>query len=179
MATSLPKISLTPVQLAYHVTDPREAAADHASKLGWGPFFVMEDIPLEYARHRSEARKFRHSSAYGQAGRMMVEFIAQLDDEPSALRDMFTRNETGLHHIACFVDDLAGAKLAFAQNGFAMALDAKTRTGVEFVMVDTRHTLGHMLELYEPSAQLVNFYDFVANKATGWDGERPVRMLRV
>lgn len=177
MPKTLPKISLTPVQLAYHVADPQAAAAERAASLGWGPFFVMEHIALDYARHRGIERPFRHSSAYGQAGKLMVELISQDDDEPSALRDMYSRNETGLHHVACFVTDLAEARLAFVEAGFALALEARTTTGVDFVMVDTRDTLGHMLELYEPCESLVKFYDFVAHKAAGWDGSRPVRVL--
>lgn len=174
----LPKISLTPVQLAYHVPEPKAAAAEFAERLGWGPFFVMEHIALDYARYRGTARAFHHSSAYGQAGKLMVELIAQDDDEPSALRDMFQRDQTGLHHVACFVADLNSARRSFVDEGFALALEACTTTGVEFVMVDTRDTLGHMLELYEPGEQLIQFYDFVAQKAHSWDGSRPVRILK-
>lgn len=177
MPRTLPAISLTPVQLAYHVADLQAAAAERATSFGWGPFFVMTDIPLDYARHRGIDRPFRHSSAYGQAGKLMVELISQVDDEPSALRDMYQRDDSGLHHVACFVDDLSQAKAAFTEAGFALALEARTRTGVEFVMVDTREALGHMLELYEPCESLTKFYDFVAYKATGWDGSRPVRLL--
>lgn len=178
MSKTLPNVSLTPVQLAYHVAEPRTAAQDYAARLGWGPFFIMENIPLEYARHRGELRAFHHSSAYGQAGRLMVELISQVDDQPSALRDMFQRHESGLHHMACFVDNLAEARERFATAGFEFALEARTLTGVEFVMVDTRSVLGHMLELYEPSEQLVKFYDYVAHKAKDWNGERPVRILQ-
>jgi hypothetical protein len=175
---ALPKISLTPVQLAYHVADPEAAAAEYAEHSGWGPFFVMQHIPLDYARHRGTERPFRHSSAYGQAGKMMVELIAQDDDEPSALRDMFTRDQTGLHHVACFVSDLNQACEAYTRAGYALALEARTTTGVDFVMIDTRETLGHMLELYEPCEPLIKFYDFVAHKANTWDGSRPVRILQ-
>lgn len=178
MSKPLPPISLRPVQIAYHVPDPCAAAVEHSRALGWGPFFVMENIALDYALHRGVARDFRHSSAYGQAGSLMVELISQVDEQPSALRDVFKRDQTGLHHVACFVPNLQDACHAYVAAGFELALQAKTCTGVEFVMVDTRNTLGHMLELYEPSEQLVSFYDFVARKAQGWTGERPVRFLQ-
>jgi len=34
-----------------------------------------------------------------------------------------------------------------------------------------------MLELYEPTAQLAGFYDFVADAAKGWDGRDLLREL--
>jgi hypothetical protein len=51
-------------------------------------------------------------------------------------------------------------------------------TGVDFAMIDTVTTLGHMLELYEPDKALEDFYAFVRRKAEGWDGSHPVRVLR-
>lgn len=138
----------------------------------------MEHIALTYSRYRGTERPFRHSSAYGQAGKLMVELISQEDDEPSALRDMYRRHESGLHHVACFVTDLSAACKAYAAAGFAMALEARTITGVDFVMIDTRESLGHMLELYEPCQPLTQFYDYVAHKAQSWDGTRPVRALK-
>jgi hypothetical protein len=44
-------------------------------------------------------------------------------------------------------------------------------------MVDLTAALGHMLELYEPSTDLLRFYAHVRRSAEGWDGERPVRRL--
>ena len=60
----------------------------------------------------------------------------------------------------------------------AIALDARTRTGVDFAMLDLSASLGHMLELYEPNEDLRRFYAHVRRCADGWDGQRPVRLLR-
>ena len=37
---------LNPVQIAYHVPNPEQAAAEYARKFGWGPFFLFPHIPL-------------------------------------------------------------------------------------------------------------------------------------
>lgn len=174
-ARGLPQ--LRPVQVAYHVPDPVAAAERCARDFGWGPFFLMEHIALERAAWRGRPAEFDHSSAYGQAGGMMVELITQHNDGPSALRDLYAPGESGLHHVACFVPDLAAALDAFAARGNAIALDARTATGVDFAMVDVVAELGHMLELYEASEPLAKFYEYVRRKSLDWDGREPVRRL--
>lgn len=171
--------ALQPVQIAYHVPDPEAAAERCARDFGWGPFFLMEHIPLERSVHRGTPRRFDHSSAYGQAGELMIELITQHDDSPSALRDMYGPNETGIHHMAYFVSDLRAALDEFSARGAAIALDARTSTGVDFAMIDQVGRLGHMLELYEAGEDLRRFYAHVRKSAAGWDGSRPLRRLRV
>jgi catechol 2,3-dioxygenase-like lactoylglutathione lyase family enzyme len=168
---------LKPVQLAYHVPDPAAAAEQAAREQGWGPFFMLEHIPLEWARHRGRPAVFDHSSAYGQGGDVMIEFISQHGDAPSALRDMYAAHERGMHHVATFVPDVRAAAAAYVAAGLELALEARTATGVEFTMVDTRALFGHMVEIYEPAAGLARFYEFVRKAAQGWDGRDPVRKL--
>lgn len=167
-----------PVQIAYHVPDPVEAAHELATAHGWGPFFLMEHIPLEWSRHRGVDAAFDHTSAYGQAGDIMVELITQHDDRPSAIRDLFAAHERGLHHVACFVDDLDAAIERHRVAGRNLALEAMTSSGVRFAMVDASTTLGHMIELYTASEPLRRFYAHVARAAHEWDGTDPVRKLR-
>jgi len=156
--------SLAPAQLAYHVPDPASAARELAAPFGWGPFFLLEHIPLVRCLYRGAAASFDHSSAYGQAGDVMIELITQHDDNPSPLRDLFAAHERGLHHVACFVDDLAAALAERRAQGFAIALEAATANGTAFAMVDTSRELGHMLELYE-RAKLAPFYALVRTRA--------------
>jgi hypothetical protein len=169
--------SLRPVQIAYHVPDPVAAAERFAREHGWGPFYLMEHIPLARALYRGVPTPFDHSSAYGQAGDLMIELITQHNDAPSALRDMYAGHETGIHHVACFVPDLRFALDEFRQRGVAIALDATTTTGVDFAILDVVATHGHMLELYEPGPDLLRFYGFVRRAAQEWDGSRPLRRL--
>jgi hypothetical protein len=171
-------LGLRPVQIAYHVPDPAAAAERLARDYGWGPFYLMEHIPLVRSLYRDAPAQFDHSSAYGQAGDLMIELITQHNDAPSALRDMYAPDQTGIHHVACFVPDLVRSVAEFRQRGVVVALDASTATGVDFVMLDVVEERGHMLELYEPSPDLTRFYDFVRRAAQNWDGSRPLRTLR-
>jgi hypothetical protein len=169
---------LRPVQVAYHVPDPVEAAEHCAREFGWGPFVLLEHVALERSLHRGTPRPFDHTSAYGQAGEVMVELITQHDDTPSALRDLYAAHESGIHHVACFVEDLPAELQRFRDRGAALALEARTQRGVDFAMVDLSEQLGHMLELYEPGDDLRRFYAHVRKLADGWTGERPVRRPR-
>ncbi len=167
---------LAPVQIAYHVGDPAAAARELSAQYGWGPFFLLEHIPLAHCSYRGAPASFDHSSAYGQAGDVMVELITQHGDAPSALRDLFASHERGVHHVACFVDDLALALAEQRARGLEIALEAATANGTHFAMVDTSRELGHMLELYERE-KLAPFYAMVRAASRDWNGSDPVRRL--
>jgi len=167
-----------PVQVAYHVADPEKAAVDFAQRFGWGPFFLMEHIPLASCLYRGKPGVFDHTSAYGQAGSIMVELIHGYGDAPSVLNEAFASEAFGLHHMAIFEDDLEGALSSWEARGASIAMRASTTTGVDFAMVDTRVQFGHYLEIYPPVKALAKFYAYVKAAAAGWDGSDPVRRLR-
>jgi hypothetical protein len=173
---------LTPLpvrQLAYKVNDLETAAAAHHRQFGSGPFFVLRHVALASSHHRGVERPFDHSSAYGQWGCVMVELVVQHNPDDSALHEMFPQGSgrEGLHHAALFVDDLDAAIARFEAEGTPLAQLSVTKTGTAFAFVDTQASLGHMLELYEPTPQLTGFYDFVAAAAQGWDGRDLIREL--
>jgi len=166
-----------PVQIAYAVPDASLAAAQWAVSCGAGPFFVREHIPLVDVQVRGKPGTFDHSSAYGQWGSVMVELVQDHTVGPSPVRERFAPDESGLHHLAFFVDDLDDATARLVAAGHPLAMSAGTAGGMRFHFVDAIATHGHMFELYEPTAQLRGFYAMVAGAADGWDGSDPVRML--
>ncbi|MFN3863170.1 MAG: VOC family protein [Erythrobacter sp.] len=172
-------IGLPVRQLAYKVNDLEAAAAAHHRRFGSGPFFLARHVALASSHHRGVARPFDHSSAYGQWGSVMVELVVQHNPDDSALHEMFPHHERaeGLHHAALFVDDLEGAIARFEAEGAPLAQLSVTASGTAFAFIDNRASLGHMLELYEPTAPLTSFYDFVAAAAQGWDGRDLLREL--
>ena len=166
-------------QLAYKVNDLEAAAEAHHRQFGSGPFFVLRHVALASSVHRGVERPFDHSSAYGQWGGVMVELVVQHNADESALHEMFPHGSRaeGLHHAALFVGDLDAAIARFTSEGAPLAQLSVTAGGTAFAFVDTRASLGHMLELYEPTEQLTGFYDFVAAAAQGWDGRDLLREL--
>ena len=78
--------------------------------------------------------------------------------------------------MAFMVDDLPAAMRWCTEAGWSERLWARTTGGVEFAFMHS-DTLGHLVELYEPSERLLGFYATVAAAAEGWDGSDPVRAI--
>jgi len=165
-----------PVQVAYAVPDAVEAAHRWAAEFGAGPFFVRRHIPIASVQYRGVAATFDHTSAYGQWGEVMVELVEDHTEGPSVVRDLFPDGGSGLHHLAFFVPDVLAATVSLNERGWPTAMEAVTASGVRFHFIDSSPVLGHMLELYERSEALANFYERVAFAARGWDGSDPVRI---
>lgn len=166
-------------QIAYFCEDVRSAGRDHHVLTGSGPFFVADHIPLARAVHRGVDRPLDHSSAYGQWGQVMVEFVQQNNPGPSPFRDLYPEGSDrwGIHHVAMFVDDVDTELRRYAAAGHPTALRAEMNDGFVFAFADTSATLGHMTELYAPVPALTDFYAMVAEAAAGWDGEDVIRTI--
>lgn len=168
-------------QIAYFVPDVREAALAHHRSFGSGPYFIADHIPLRRAIHRGVERTLDHSSAYGQWGSVMVEFVQQNNPGPSAFHDMYPEGSgrLGIHHVALFVDDIDAEIARFEASGHATALDAEMNDGFRFCMIDTVAALGHMVELYMPKQQLIAFYKQVADAAKSFkSGDEVLHVIK-
>lgn len=165
-------------QIAYFVRDVRAAAKRHMALYGSGPYFVADHIPLRRVLHRGREAALDHSSAYGQWGELMIEFVQQNDPGPSVFRDMFHAGREGMHHVALIVDDLAVARAHFVERGMEVALHAEMMDGFVFEMIDATGRYGHMIELYEGIPALTGFYDMVREASIGFDGTDPIRDIR-
>ena len=159
-------------QVAYFCEDVRTSALAHHALYGSGPYFVAEHIPLARALHRETERVLDHTSAYGQWGGVMIEFVQQNNPGPSAFHDLYPEGSGrwGLHHTALFVDDVDAALARFADAGHPAALYAEMNDGFVFAFADTTATLGHMIELYAPVPSLTGFYAMVAKAAQTYRG---------
>ncbi len=159
--------------------DIEAAARAHSQAFGSGPFFVLRQIQLKSTLHRGVERKWVHSSAYGQSGELMIEFVSQHSGEPSAITDLFPLGSEryGLHHTACFVDDLDAAIARYERHGLPLAQISEGENGMRFAFVDASASLGHMIELYAAGSGIEEFYDMVRAASENWDGEQPIREL--
>lgn len=164
-------------QIAYFVPDIRAAALAHSALFGSGPYFIADHIPLHTSYHRGQKAELDHSSAYGQWGELMIEFVQQNNDGPSVFRDMYPDGGSGMHHVALIVDNLAESIKTYEAAGFATGLYAEAMPGVGFAMMDCVATLGHFVELYEPSPILLGVYEKVRSAARDFNGENVLRTM--
>ncbi len=160
-----------PVQIAYAVDDVTEAAQRWSAR-GVGPFFVIEHIDVHHARVNGAPSTFDHSSAYAQWGSVMVELICQHDGGGERIV-----GNSGIHHVAFFVEDFRAAAGELTASGLDEVLYAETATGMPFAFHDARAERGHLIEIYERTEQLAWFYDMVRGAADVWDGSDPIRLL--
>lgn len=166
-------------QIAYFVPDVRVAAQRHHTLYGSGPYFVADNIPLRLSLHRGHEAPLDHSSAYGQWGEVMIEFVQQNNPGPSAFRDLYGEGEEGLHHVALIVDSLPEVRARFAAEGMETALYAEMMNGFAFVMMDATARYGHMIELYEGIQALTGFYDMVREASLNFDDRDLLRPIRL
>ena len=165
------------VQIAWFVRDSQVAARQMTERFGAGPFFFVPRIELSSGEVRGRPQKFLHSSAYGQWGSLMMELVQQDEEGPSPFRMMYAPGEQGVHHMAMRVDSMEEAYAECDRLGLPIAARAVTLAGTEFAFIDTVSQMGHMLEIYEKSDQLLKFYEMVRHASVGWDGSDPVRSL--
>jgi hypothetical protein len=175
-----PRIAQHPVrQVAYFVPDVVTAARRHASVFGSGPYYVAEHIPLTLCEYRGQRAQLDHTSAYGQWGEVMIEFVQQNDPGPSVFRDLYPGGEQGFHHVALIVDDLHATMRTFNAGGHETGLYAEVAPGVGFAMMDCVRDYGHFVELYEPTPVLLGVYDVVRKSALDFDGTDLVRPFKI
>ncbi len=160
------------VQIAYFVAEAEATAQCWAREIGAGPFFVAEHIALTRVVYRGQETSLDHTSAYGQWGDVMVEFVQQNCTNDS----VFSNRPYGVHHVARFATDLDAELAQLAQAGFATAMTAESGA-VRFAFVDGNANLGHFLELYQDAPQIREFYAAIRTAADGWDGRDGVRPI--
>jgi hypothetical protein len=167
-------------QVAYFVADVRAAALAHHHLFSSGPFFVADHIPLRRALHHGVERELDHSSAYGQWGDVMIEFVQQNNPGPSAFHDLYPESSGrfGIHHVAIFADHLEQAMARLNDARFPTALDAEMMDGFRFLMIDCSGALGHMVELYNALSQLTDFCRYVAKAAKSFQGGEVLQTIR-
>ncbi|NYE35817.1 hypothetical protein F4692_000921 [Nocardioides cavernae] len=165
------------VQVAYATTDVRAAAREWHERYGAGPFFVRDHVPMSHVTVDGEEAVFDHSCALGQWGNVMVELVHHHDLAPPALEEDMRRNGTGIHHVACFVDDLEQARDQLVAAGARVVMDAQSQE-VRFIFLDPGPDHGHLVEIYEETPYMSRLYGKVRDAAVGWDGSDVIRERR-
>lgn len=170
-------LGLPIVQVAYATTDVRAAALRWHHLTGAGPFFVREHVPMVEVQAGGQTAVFDHSCALGQWGELMVEFVHHHALQPQPLDRVMRRGGTGIHHVACFVDDLDETRHRLESQGMPLVMDARSPE-VRFLFFDPGAEMGHLLECYEATDYLSSLYAKVRAASVGWDGHDVLRERR-
>jgi hypothetical protein len=163
-------------QTAWLVNDIDEAMNRWLDAKGVGPFFVRRALRPTSLLYRGESSSLRFHVALAQAGGLQVELIQQVDEGPSAYRDVYPPGTGGFHHLGAYTDDLDADLERHAAAGVSVAA-LGTNAGVRFAYLDTRESVGFMTELIDRTGSegQRKWFAEIAEANASWDGTDPVR----
>ena len=165
-----------PHHYAYVVEDIEATVNRLFDTLGAGPFFLVENVPLENVLSRGEPAEFVHSSAFGYCGGGAIELVETVRLAPERVEKGFSAPRPRIHHIAYAVPptEVADLRSSLDERGLPLYLSAQLGE-VDITFHDASAALGHDLEIHVDSESLRNFFEMVSGAAEGWDGSEPLR----
>ena len=161
---------------AYVVEDIEAAVNRLADQFGAGPFFLIENVPVENVISRGEPAEFAHHSAFGQCGDAAIEVMQAVSLAPERVANAFSGPLPRLQHVGYVVPppEVEALRGALDERGLTQYLSIRVG-GAETTMHDARETLGHDLEIHADNDALRDFFAMVRAAADDWDGSDPLR----
>lgn len=164
------------VQYGYVVQDLDRAMASWRRQLpSLGPFYLIENVPVEQGLYRGKPLDLTMTAALAQANGVQVELLVQHTPGPSALKDTWRGGFCELNHIGVVTERYEEDLQNLVDMGHEVAMQGLVFGDMPFAYVDTVAVLGHMTEIIPARADLLEMFGMVAAAARGWDGKDPVR----
>jgi hypothetical protein len=165
-----------PHHYAYVVDDIEATVSRLVDQLGAGPFFLIENVPLENVLSRGEPAEFVHNSAFGYCGGGAIELMEVLSLAPERVQKGFSGPRPRTHHVAYVVPPTEVADLRSSLDDRGLTEYLSSQLGkVETTLHDASAALGHDIEIHVESEGLRDFFKMVRAGADGWDGSEPLR----
>jgi len=165
-----------PHHCAYVIDDIEATVNRLADQLGAGPFFLIENVPLENVLSRGEPAEFVHNSAFGYCGGGAIELMEVLSLAPERVQKGFSGPRPRIHHVAYVLPPTEVAVLRSSLDDRGLTEYLSSQLGeVETTLHDASAALGHDIEIHVESEGLRDFFEMVRAGADGWDGSEPLR----
>lgn len=162
-----------------YVVESIEATVERlVAELGAGPFFLVEDVPLENPLSRGEPAELAHNSAFGFGAGAPIELMEIARAAPARVEAGWSGPRPRIQHVAYVLPRPSAEDLrrSLDQRGLPEYLSAQLGGGaVDMTFHDASATLGHDLEIHVDSPGLQEFFAMVSGAAEGWDGSDPLR----
>jgi len=161
------------VQLAYVVNDLHDAIRQWTSKLGVGPFFLLEH--MKYPEHEVDGvpGPLELSLALAYSGELQIELMQQHGDHPSVLRAYPPSAVNGFHHVGILSYDMAADEANLAASGLRPVGTSVSEIGVRVAFFHGGPHAGGLVELIRVDDQVTQFFDALKRAAAQWDGSTP------
>jgi catechol 2,3-dioxygenase-like lactoylglutathione lyase family enzyme len=164
-------------QNGYVVRDIESAMDQWTRTMGVGPFFFIEEVPVQNFRYRGEPSDLRMSIALASSGPLQIELIQQRNDVPSMYRDFLEAGREGFQHVSFWCDDFDAALEKAAGLGLEEGHSGEIGPGGRFAYFDAPDRTGTVIELSEVAGGKGKFFDAVREAAESWDGTNPIRRI--
>ena len=161
---------------AYVVEEIEATVARLVEQLGAGPFFLIENVPLENVLSRGEPAEFAHNSAFGYCGDGAIELIQTVSLAPERVENGFAAPRPRVQHVAYVVPpaEVADVRRSLEERGVTQYLSSRIGEA-ETTLHDASAVLGHDIEIHGDNQGLRDFFGMVRGAAQGWDGSEPLR----
>jgi hypothetical protein len=161
---------------AYVVADIAATVNRLVDQLGAGPFFLIENVPVEHVVSRGEPAEFVHDSAFGSWNGNAIELIDVVSLAPERVERGFSGARPRLQHVGYVVPATAVADVRSSLDKRGLMQYLSSQLGdVETTLHDASATLGHDIEILVDNQGLREFFSMVIGAAEGWDGSQPLR----
>ena len=142
-------------QFAFVVKDLKKTMDYWTKVLGVGPFFVIPELTPENYKYRGQSAKApRGSFALGFSGKIQIELIQPLDENPSTYSDFLQSGRQGCHHVSSWVSKTEYdqyLKQAEKMGVVPVQEGVVPGTDLRYCCLDTNHGMG---EIYQEIADL-------------------------
>jgi hypothetical protein len=162
------------IQIAYSVADVEEGMREYTELLHIGPWFLIGPFVPPKGRYRGAPTKAHFSLALAYTGELMVELIAQHDNEPSVFQETLkARGSHGFHHWAVGARDFEKTAAHYRSRGYQEAFSdtAPEPLGCRVIYFDTGRDLPGMLEVIEINTPTEEVYRKMYQAAQEWNGK--------
>lgn len=168
---------LGPIMQVAYVVESIDRSIDHwATKLGVGPFFVLEHVKFDEAWFRGAPCTVDFSVAIGYWGDVQIELIQQHNDAPSIYREFLQKGYRGMQHMCVVTHDMDADIAKLEARGLKrVQWGVVAGSGAKFAYVDSDFEPGGMVELIEGIPPILGAFEHMRAAARDWDGKDPVR----
>jgi hypothetical protein len=165
-----------PHHYAYVVDDIEATVNRLVDQLGAGPFFRIENVPLEDVVSRGEPAEFVHNSAFGSCDGSVIELIEVVSVAPERVARGFSGARPRIQHVGYVVSatEVADLRSSLDERGLTQYLSSRLGEA-ETTLHDASATLGHDIEIHGENQGLHDFFSMVSGAAEAWDGSEPLR----
>lgn len=168
-------INLGPIRQVAYVVKDIELAMRQWVALGVGPWFYVENAPIDNFVYSNKPSHPDLSIALTNSGPIQLELIQQRNDAPSMYRDFIRSGQEGMHHVAYWTEQFDDHKQIFLENGYQIGHSGNVGEDGRFIYFAHAEAPGNVIELSEVVGFKGELFKAIAAAAIGWDGSDPIR----